>query len=230
MVDAAGPTLDIEADAVEFEAAVEPGQWMADHRLGRGKRRPVATFGQQVDRRLLAGADPQIPGSPHGSGGGRATRGPIVDAGRADPRRPGVGAEVGLVDRIRLFQRAVPGAVGVEHHHPDVGDRVAGPRLQQRGAQPQRLRMGRVVGAHKAAFVVRRLGRSHPTRMRRSVVRITGFCQPLVQSGANVVGRVGTAPTLVAGHQHTPGRHANDTGKTKPLPDAAHGDSVPTLR
>ena len=55
----------------------------------------------------------------------------------------------------------MPRAVGVEHHHPHVGDRLARRRQQQCLAQPQRLGKMRVVGAQETAFVIGGLGGHH---------------------------------------------------------------------
>ncbi len=74
--------------------------------------------------------------------------------GGADPRGPIVVLVVGRVDRVRLLERPVSRPVGVENHHPHVGDRIARRRQQQRLAQPQRLRPVGVVGADVAALVV----------------------------------------------------------------------------
>ncbi len=65
---------------------------------------------------------------------------------------------VGGVDRVRLLERPVALPLGVEHHHPHVGHRIACRRQQQGFAQPQRLRSIGVVGADVAALVVGRLG------------------------------------------------------------------------
>jgi hypothetical protein len=46
--------------------------------------------------------------------------------------------------------------------------------------------------------------------------------RPLVQPGADVVGRVGTALPLVAGDDHPTGRDTRETGKSEQLPEA-HG-------
>ncbi len=59
------------------------------------------------------------------------------------------------------------------------------------------------------------------------VVGLAGLGQPLMQPGADVVGCVGVALTLVARDQH-PARHdAGDTSQSNQLPYATHGMSLP---
>ena len=48
------------------------------------------------------------------------------------------------------------------------------------------------------------------------------FGKPLMQAGADLVGRVGLSLALVAGHQHSPGNDARDAGQADPLPNPAH--------
>ena len=158
VVDAPGPAVDVDPNVVEFEAAVEPGQWMAHHRLGRRELRLVPAVGEQLDRLLVAGCDAQVPARRPARAGDRAACRPVVDGRRADPRGPGVVFVVGLVDRIRLLERAVARTVRVEDHYPRVGDGSTRRRQQQRRAHPQRLRAIGIVRADESALVVRRLG------------------------------------------------------------------------
>ena len=51
-----------------------------------------------------------------------------------------------------------------------------------------------------------------------------------MQPGADVVGCVGIALTLVARDQHSACHHAGDTGQPNPLPYASHATSLPKLR
>ena len=57
-----------------------------------------------------------------------------------------------------------------------------------------------------------------------------GLVQPLMKPRANVVGRVGITAALVACDQHTTRHDTGDAGHPNPLPDAAHGQSLPKLR
>ena len=122
VVHAAGPTGHLEAGVVEFDASVEARERVANHRLGCRELGLVAAVGQQFDGSRGAGGDPQVPLRRSIRDGNRPTGRPVVDGSRADPRGPGVVLVIGLVDRVRPLERAVAGRVGVEEHHPRVGD------------------------------------------------------------------------------------------------------------
>ena len=51
---------------------------------------------------------------------------------------------------------------------------------------------------------------------------IFGLGQPLVQPGADVLGRVGVAASLIACDQRSTRHDTGDTGQSDPLPDAVH--------
>ena len=67
-------------------------------------------------------------------------------------------------------------------------------------------------------------------RGRSSVSAPPASATRLMQPGADVLGCVGIAPTLVARDQHPTRHHAGDTGQSNPLPYAAHSKSLPKLR
>lgn len=61
-------------------------------------------------------------------------------------------------------------------------------------------------------------------------VRRLCFREPLMQTRADIVGRVRISPALIARYQRTARHHAGDTGQPNPLPYPLHGPSLPKLR
>ena len=55
---------------------------------------------------------------------------------------------------------------------------------------------------------------------------LAGFGQSLMQSGADLVGRIRVALSLIADHKRSPGGDTDETGHPQPLPQIAH---VPRL-
>ena len=163
VVDAAGPAVDVDPDVVELQAAVEPGQWMAHHRLGG---REFALYPRSVSS--LTGSstrcDPQIPARRPVCRRSRAARRPVVDGRRADAGGPGVVVVVGWSIGYGCLSARLPAPSGSKTitHTSATGP---GRRQQQCRPHPQRLRAVGVVRADESALVVGRLTASrnqHP--------------------------------------------------------------------